>query len=103
MGMFCAPELQFLISGTSSRIDIDDLRRNALYLNGYSSLDAYIGKFWSVVRDFSAEDVSLLLRFVTSCDRPPSLGFADLHPAFTIQRVDSEGDTRFEIFCSIYI
>ena len=40
------------------------------------------------------EDLRLLLRFVTSCDRPPSLGFADLHPPFSVQRVDSEGDSR---------
>mmetsp|Transcript_23718 Transcript_23718/g.38651 ORF Transcript_23718/g.38651 Transcript_23718/m.38651 type:complete len:84 (-) Transcript_23718:194-445(-) len=28
-----------------------------------------------------------LLRFVTSCERPPPLGFASMTPPFTIQRV----------------
>ena len=34
----------------------------------------------------SAQQASLL-RFVTSCERPPPLGFASLNPPFTIQRV----------------
>ena len=28
-----------------------------------------------------------LLRFVTSCERPPPLGFASMNPPFTLQRV----------------
>jgi ubiquitin-protein ligase E3 B len=33
-----------------------------------------------------------VLRFVTSCSRPPLLGFKHLHPPFTIRIVPAEGD-----------
>lgn len=42
--MFCAPELQFLISGASSAIKIDDLQRNTAYQAGYSSFDRNISR-----------------------------------------------------------
>ena len=37
------------------------------------------------------QDCSLLLKFVTSCSKPPLLGFAHLQPPFTIQCVNSDG------------
>ncbi len=42
----------------------------------------------------SAEQKGLLLKFVTACERPPSMGFASLHPPFTIQRVECSDDSR---------
>ena len=42
-------------------------------------------RFWSVFAELSEQDQALLLKFVTSCERPPSLGFASLQPPFTIQ------------------
>ena len=38
------------------------------------SLDAHISRFWAVVSEFDEVDKGRLLRFVTSCERPPSLG-----------------------------
>ena len=37
------------------------------------------------------QDCSLFLKFVTSCSKPPLLGFAHLQPPFTIQCVSSDG------------
>ena len=33
----------------------------------------------------------LFLKFVTSCSKPPLLGFAHLHPTFTVQCVAADG------------
>lgn len=38
----------------------------------------------------AAPDRALLLRFVTSCPRPPLGGFRDLTPPFTLHKVDEE-------------
>lgn len=40
--------------------------------------------FWNVVNEFTEDQKKLLLKFVTSCSRPPLLGFKELHPPFTI-------------------
>lgn len=85
--IFCAPELQVLISGTSSGISVEDLRANTQYAGGYHSVDRTIAKFWTVLETLEEADRALLLKFVTSCERPPSLGFAALQPPFTIQVV----------------
>lgn len=86
--LFNEPELQVLISGaTEGGIDIDDLKRNTSYVGGYSGLDRTISRFWRVVESLDVNQQARLLRFVTSCERPPPLGFASLKPPFTIQRV----------------
>ena len=36
----------------------------------------------------SLEDKSLFLHYVTSCSRPPTLGFKELKPKFCISRSD---------------
>lgn len=43
-----------------------------------------IQQFWKVVENFSEEEKQQLLKFVTSCSRPPLLGFKDLFPPFCI-------------------
>merc|ERR1719491_2035044 len=50
-------------------------------------IDRNIVRFWNVVASFSSKHQCDLLRFVTSCERPPPLGFASMNPPFTIQRV----------------
>ena len=40
--------------------------------------------FWEVVLQFSEKQRKQLLKFVTSCSRPPLLGFGELHPPFGI-------------------
>jgi len=88
---FSTPELQRLIGGDDVAIDVADLRRHSRYAGGYHELSPTIRDLWSVLGDFSREDRALFLRFVTSCSKPPLLGFAHLQPAFTIQCVSADG------------
>jgi len=68
-------------------IDVDDMRANTRYIGGFSGMDPTINRFWKVVVSLSTNQQGDLLRFVTSCERPPPLGFASMNPPFTIQRV----------------
>ncbi len=43
--------------------------------------------FFNVITSFAPADRALLLRFVTSCPRPPLGGFKNLHPPFTLHKV----------------
>jgi ubiquitin-protein ligase E3 C len=63
------------------------MRQHCQYAGGYSAIDPSILRFWSVVASMNEKHQSALLRFVTSCERPPPLGFRTLNPPFTIQRV----------------
>ena len=95
LSLFCAPELQVLISGSQSGLSVSDLKCHTRYAGGYLSVDRHISRFWSIVeKELSVEDQGLLLKFVTACERPPSLGFAGLQPPFTIQKVDCSDDQR---------
>jgi len=77
-----------LISGPSDgKIDVADMKANTRYTGGYSSFDRNMNRFWSVVSSFDTKLQADLLRFVTSCERPPPLGFASMNPPFTVQRV----------------
>jgi ubiquitin-protein ligase E3 C len=93
LGIFSAPELQVLISGTLTGISAIDLQANCQY-SGYYSGDSHMRRFWTIFDGFEQEDKARLVKFVTSCERPPSLGFSDLTPPFTIQRVENPHDDR---------
>jgi len=90
--MFDHSELQTLISGAEVAIDIDDLRKNTNYSDPYNNEHHTIQYFWSVVSQFTDHQKRLLLRFVTSCSRPPLLGFKELVPAFCINPGGNEED-----------
>ena len=90
--LFCAPELQILISGNNT-MSLKDLKPFTRYI-GYTAFDRNILRLWSILEDFSKADSGLFLKFVTSCERPPSLGFASLQPQFTIQLVACNDDLR---------
>lgn len=86
--LFSEPELQVLISGvTEGKIDVDDWKSNTRYTGGFTGLDRTVSRFWNIIRSMKTEQQALLLKFVTSCERPPPLGFASLNPPFTMQRV----------------
>uniref|UniRef100_A0A6M2E0P6 Ubiquitin-protein ligase E3C n=1 Tax=Xenopsylla cheopis TaxID=163159 RepID=A0A6M2E0P6_XENCH len=87
--MFNFKELQVLISGSEVPVDIDDLKRNTSYTGGYNESHPTIQMFWRVIKKFNDAQKKLLLKFVTSCSRPPLLGFKDLEPPFCIQLVGS--------------
>jgi len=90
--LFNTPELQRLISGDDVPIDVADLRRHTKYAGGYHDLSPTIRDLWAVLNDLDREDRALFLKFCTSCSKPPLLGFAHLHPTFTIQCVQSDGN-----------
>lgn len=91
--IFDEKELQIAMSGTRQPIDVQDLKKHTVY-KGYFSWDGYIKDFWKLVESFNDTEKELLIKFVTSCSRPPILGFETLNPPFTIQCVDSEKDTK---------
>ncbi|XP_048867753.1 ubiquitin-protein ligase E3C [Brienomyrus brachyistius] len=82
--MFDQQEFQVLISGAHIPICLDDLKKFTNYSGGYSATHPVIKIFWEVVESFTDEEKRKLLRFVTSCSRPPLLGFKELYPAFCI-------------------
>jgi len=81
--MFDQQELQTLVGGTESPIDVDDLQRNTAMPDGEDDLTYRL--FWKVVGTFTQDQLKALLKFVTSCARPPLLGFANLTPKFGIR------------------
>ncbi|CAH0727473.1 unnamed protein product, partial [Brenthis ino] len=85
--MFSCRELQLLVSGAEVPVDLDDLRRHTQYGGGFSDTHPVVQSFWKVVENFSDAQRRQLLKFVTSCSRPPLLGFKDLQPPFCIQSV----------------
>lgn len=87
--MFNNKELQVLISGAQIPVDVNDLKLHTNYSGGYTSDHPTITAFWKVVNEFNDQQKSKLLKFVTSCSRPPLLGFKELHPPFCIQHAGS--------------
>ena len=71
--MFNQQELQILIGGVDTPIDLGDLRRNTNYGGLYHDDEPTIQAFWKVVNSFTQEQKRSLLRFATSCSRPPLL------------------------------
>jgi len=55
-------------------------------------------RFWSIVEEFSPKQRSQLLHYVTSCSRPPLLGFAALQPGFQIQLMHVRGGDNPDSF-----
>ncbi|XP_057586381.1 ubiquitin-protein ligase E3C isoform X5 [Hippopotamus amphibius kiboko] len=88
--MFDQQELQVLISGAQVPISLEDLKSFTNYSGGYSADHPVIKVFWRVVEGFTDEEKRKLLKFVTSCSRPPLLGFKELYPAFCIHNGGSD-------------
>ncbi|XP_063448958.1 ubiquitin-protein ligase E3B-like [Mytilus trossulus] len=88
-----APELQKLISGDNAELDIQDLRRNTQYYGGYHNNHKVINWMWDILgKDFNREEKGLFLKFVTSCSKPPLLGFSNLEPPFSVRCVEVSDD-----------
>ncbi|XP_024942049.1 ubiquitin-protein ligase E3C [Cephus cinctus] len=87
--MFNNKELQVLISGAQIPVDVNDLKLHTNYTGGYAPDHPTITAFWKVVEEFNDQQKSQLLKFVTSCSRPPLLGFKELDPPFCIQLAGS--------------
>jgi ubiquitin-protein ligase E3 C len=90
LSMFNQTELQTLIGGDSSEIDVDDLRKNTLYSGVYEIGDDGIEHptiqiFWQVMKSLDDSDRRKVLKYVTSTPRAPLLGFTQLNPRFSIR------------------
>ena len=85
--MFDQQELQTLIGGAESPIDVQDLEKNTVMHDGN---DPLYKTFWKVVHSLTQEELRSLLKFVTSTPNPPLLGFKYLNPQFGI-RLNPEG------------
>lgn len=93
LAMFSASEFQRLVSGDNTPIDLQDLRRHTKYFGGFHNNHRVVSWLWDVLeKDFTAEEHKLFLKFVTSCSKPPLLGFANLEPPFTIRCVEVSDD-----------
>jgi len=98
LAMFNQKELQKLVGGDNTELDISDLRRNTqyggLYVIGDDGLEhPTVALFWKVLKEMSDENRRKVLKFVTSTPRAPLLGFSHLNPKFSI-RDSSEDQTR---------
>ncbi|KAI8973336.1 hypothetical protein BDF20DRAFT_792920, partial [Mycotypha africana] len=83
--MFNQQELQILLGGTSGvPIDLQDLRAHTV-LAGYTERDSTVQNFWRALESFDNELRMKFVKFVTSCSRPPLLGFKELVPQFCLR------------------
>ncbi|CCM05435.1 uncharacterized protein FIBRA_07654 [Fibroporia radiculosa] len=83
--MFNQQELQILLGGVNAPVDLENLRQHTNYGGLYDDHETTIELFWKVVNSFDHEQRRGLLRFATSCSRPPLLGFEALVPNFAIR------------------
>ncbi|XP_041078998.1 ubiquitin-protein ligase E3B-like [Polyodon spathula] len=91
--VFSTPEVQRLISGDNAEIDLEDLKKHTVYYGGFHSSHRVIIWLWDIMaNDFTSEERAMFLKFVTSCSRPPLLGFAYLKPPFSIRCVEVSDD-----------
>ncbi|KAG6039535.1 hypothetical protein E4U41_002463 [Claviceps citrina] len=90
LSMFNQTELQRLVGGDSSEIDLDDLRRNTVYSGLYVIGDDHlehptIQLFWKVMAGFTDSQRRDVLKYISSTPRAPLLGFSQLRPKFSIR------------------
>ncbi|XP_028410383.1 ubiquitin-protein ligase E3B-like [Dendronephthya gigantea] len=65
LGMFSGPELQKLISGDSTTLDVSDLRANTTYYGGYHNKHRVINWLWEIVeKDFNDSEKSAFLKYL---------------------------------------
>jgi ubiquitin-protein ligase E3 B len=93
LSMFSTPEFQRLISGDNAPIDLADLKKHTKYYGGFHSNHRVIGWLWDILQnDFTPQEHRKFLKFVTSCSKPPLLGFAHLDPPFSVRCVEVGDD-----------
>ena len=90
LGMFNQNELQRLVGGDSSEIDVADLRRHTQYSGVYAIGDdgqehPTVKLFWEVLQGMEDRERRDVLKYVTSTPRAPLLGFGQLSPPFSIR------------------
>ncbi|KAG2440299.1 hypothetical protein HXX76_004410 [Chlamydomonas incerta] len=97
--LFNPREFNQLLSGAAAdgpggaglaALDVADMRRYAKYSGGYKHDSTTVKLFWRVVAELTPAEQAALLRFVTSCSRPPLGGFRYLQPPLTLHKVDCD-------------
>ena len=84
--LFSPPEVLRLISGDNSPLDLKDLRKHTHYYGGFHDSHRVVNWLWEILeKDFCDKERSAFLKFVTSCSKPPLLGFEHLEPPFSIR------------------
>ena len=69
------------------------MKKFVVYDSVFDENHPTIQLFWEVVSEMSKEEHSLLLKFITSCPRPPLQGFGELNPPIAI-RFAGQDETR---------
>ncbi|KAI1089849.1 hypothetical protein F5B19DRAFT_355885 [Rostrohypoxylon terebratum] len=97
LSMFNQSELQRLVGGDSSEIDVEDLRRNTEYTGAYAIGNdgiehPTVQMFWQVMRELKDSERREVLKYVTSTPRAPLLGFSQLSPRFSIRDSGADED-----------
>ena len=90
LSMFNQGELQRLVGGDSSEIDVEDFRQNTRYSGLYEIGDDHqehptIQLFWQVMHELGDGERRQVLKYITSTPRAPLLGFGQLRPLFQIR------------------
>jgi len=98
VSLFNDSELQMLIGGAEGEhaLDLSDLKAHVRYAGGYSADHPLIMELWEVLSSMSSVEQADFLRFVTSCPRPPLLGFSTLEPPLTIQMAGKEDEHQVD-------
>ncbi|XP_065830914.1 ubiquitin-protein ligase E3B-like [Oscarella lobularis] len=93
LGLFSPREIQKLISGDNVELDVEDLKKHVQYFGGFHPAHKVVRWLWdTVANDFNSKEKALFLKFVTSCSKPPILGFSYLQPPFAVRCVQVEDD-----------
>jgi ubiquitin-protein ligase E3 C len=84
---------------------VEDLRRHTnITAHGFSEARQaeYTEWFWEVLASLAVAEQQNFLRFVTSCPRPPLLGFGSLKPPLGIQLLGANGDSMLPMAGTCY-
>lgn len=75
--MFQPEELELIVCG-SKKLDFENLRKGARYVDGYTEENPIITWLWEILGDFDEAQQKQFLSFCTGSDRAPILGLASL-------------------------
>lgn len=90
--MFNQKDLSILLGGSQIPIDLSNLKAHTTYGGDYHINHPTIILFWKVVDSLSENHLQSLIKFITSCPRPPLLGFGELRPLLCIRSGGYEVD-----------
>ncbi|KAJ0167658.1 putative E3 ubiquitin-protein ligase mug30 [Colletotrichum tanaceti] len=98
LSLFRPEEIELLVRGSDTALDVDALRGVAEYDNwgarNPDGLEPVVGWFWDTFKEASADDQRKLLSFITGTDRVPAMGAALLSIKITCL---GEDENRYPI------